>query len=215
MATLTFESWNGTPSWNAISYTLVFSGSPSNLATFIGAGTFNFGTHLGDSQPGNDQCGTNHMINTMLVDSTHVSINGGTSIALNDANLASSGTASNVPLRLHFNDSNGYSVQNGRIYSYDGTLTTNLAPGVDAAIYCVGNGSSQWFTLNSATTTGPNVAAMGFTTAGIGGDNSGSQYFLFNQAAAADHYYYLAVSVSPETAGGKGSFALGSYIEYY
>lgn len=211
MATLVFESYNGTPAWNAIGNTLVFSGSPTNLATFIGSGTFNYGTHLGNGSPGSDQCGTNHVNNTMLVDATHVSINGGTSVPLTDANLPNT----SCPIRLHFNDSNSYSVQNGRIYCFDGTTTTNFAPGVDAALYVVGTGASQWFTLNSATATGPTITNMKFTTASIGGDNSGSQYFLNNQTGATDYYYYCALSTSPETPGGKSAMALGAYIEYY
>jgi hypothetical protein len=30
-----------------------------------------------------------------------------------------------------------------------------------------------------------------------------------------DQYYYVALSASPETAGGKSSFALGAYLEYF
>jgi hypothetical protein len=212
MATITWEAYVGTPAWTDMGTNrLVFSGSATNINTTVQATTFQDGTHLGNGTPGTDQCGTNHAPNVKILTSTTMSINGGASTAINDTNLADT----SCTFRLHFNDAAGYALQNGRLYTYDGTTTTNEAVGVDAAVYVKGEGMTSWFTLNSDTATGPSMSGMSFTTADLGGNNTGEYRSLANRSAAVDHYYYVALSVSPETAGGKANFALGAYLEYY
>lgn len=212
MATITWEAYVGTPSWTDMgSNRLVFSGSASNINTTVQATQFQDGTHLGSGTPGSDQCGANHANNVKILTSTTMSVNGAASETINDTNLADN----ECTFRLHFNDGSAYALQNGKIYTYDGTTTTAEAVGVDAAIYVKGESMAGWFTINSDTATGNSMAGMNFTTANLGGDNAGEYQSLSNKAAATDHYYYCALSASPETAGGKSAFALGAYLEYY
>src|SRR5690606_12834032 len=157
------------------------------------------------------QCGANHANNVKILTSTTMSVNGAASETINDTNLADN----ECTFRLHFNDGSAYALQNGKIYTYDGTTTTAEAVGVDAAIYVKGESMAGWFTINSDTATGNSMAGMNFTTANLGGDNAGEYQSLSNKSAATDHYYYCALSASPETAGGKSAFALGAYLEYY
>ena len=212
MATITWEAYVGTPAWTDMgSNRLVFSGSSSNISTTVQATQFQDGTHLGSGTPGTDQCGSNHANNVKILTSTTMSVNGAASETINDSNLADN----EASFRLHFNDAAGYALQNGKLYTYDGSTTTAEAVGVDAAVYVKGESMTAWFTLNSDTATGNSMASMSFTTANLGGDNSGEVRALANKTGATDHYYYCAISASPETAGGKSAFALGAYLEYY
>lgn len=212
MAAITWESYVGAPAWADMgSNRLVFSGSLTNINTTVSATTFQDGTHLGSGTPGTDQCGATHAPNVKILTSTTMSTGGGGSETINDTNLADIEST----FRLHFNDAAAYSLQNGRLYTYDGSTTTAQAVGVDAACYVKGNSQTTWFTLNSDTTTGPTVSGMTFTTGSLGGNNTSEYLSLYNKSGAVDQYYYVALSASPETAGGKSSFALGAYLEYF
>ena len=210
MPTITWEAYVGTPEWVDIgSNRLVFSGSSTNHSTAIITGEFQSGTHLGSGTPGSDECGSNHANNVKLVSSTEMSLNGAATEDLNDTNL----TDNECSFRLHFNDAVDYAIQNAKIYAYDGIDIDTPATGVDAALYVKGEGMTEWHTLNSDTDLGPAISGMGFETASVGGQGSGLD--LADRAADSDHFYYCAVSVAPETSGGKANFALGAYLEYY
>lgn len=212
MATIAWESYYDTPSWGDIGGNrLVFSGSDSSLTATVTAEQFQDGTHLGNGTPGTDQCGTTHVPNVKIISDTEMSVNGGATETINDTNLDDT----ECSFRLHFNDGTGYALQTGKIYAFDGTDSSVPAIGVDAAIYVKGEGMSAWHTLNSDSTLGDTMSGMDFDVADIGGDNSGSYLELAARSAATDHYFYVAVSVSPESAGGKSAFALGAYFEYY
>lgn len=152
-----------------------------------------------------------------LTSGTQWSLNGAAATTISEAVADTA-----LSFRLHFNDASNYSLQNGRIYSYDGTTTTTEATGVDAAMWVKGEAHTAWTCINSDTATGPAVTGLRtgntFQTADVGGNNSAPSieyYPLSNRTAAVDHFYYTALSCSPETAGGKANFALGAYLEYY
>lgn len=138
-----------------------------------------------------------------------MSVNAGVTEDIDDTNLDDD----ECTFRLHFNDSTAYSLQNVKIYAYDGDDIEQPAVGVDAAIYVKGEGMSTWYTLNSDTDEGPTVSGTSFETGDIGGIGSGLE--LEDRASDTDHFFYCAVSVAPETSGGKANFALGAYMEYY
>lgn len=192
---------------------LVFSGSSSNINTTVQATQWQDGTHVGNGTPGTDQCGTNHIPNVKLTSGTQWSLAGGGAATISE--IADTSTT----FRLHFNDAANYSLQNGRLYTYDGTTTTTEAVGVDAAMWVKGESHTAWTAINSDSATGPSVSSLrtaaNFTTADIGGNNTNEYYPLSSRTNAVDHYYYVAMSASPETAGGKASFALGAYLEYF
>lgn len=201
---------------------LVFSGSATNITTTVAATQFQDGTHIGTGTPGTDSCGANHAPNVKIVSQTNMIKTpsggvAGSSIAINDGNLnLVSGEYRDASFRVRFNDAASVQLQNGRIYTYDGTTVTNEAVGVDAAIYVALEGMSGWSRINSDTATGNSMASMSFTSADFGGDNAGEFRALAAHATpATNHYYYVCLSVSPETAGGKSSFAVGAYLEYF
>lgn len=215
MATITWESYYGnTATWTDLaSNRLVFSGSLTNINTTVQATQFQDGTHAGNGTPGTDQCGTNHIPNVKLTSGTQWSLNGAGATSIVEI------ADTSCSFRLHFNDAANYALQNGRMYTYDGVTTTAEAVGVDAAMWVKGEAHTAWTCINSDTATGPTVTSLRtaatFATADIGGNNTNEYYALSNRTAAVDHYYYAAISASPETAGGKSSFALGAYLEYY
>lgn len=216
MATITWEAYYGnTAAWTNLSTNrLVFSGSLTNINTTVQATTFQDGTHIGDGTPGNDLCGTNHIPNVKLATGTTWSLNGAAAVAISEI------TNESCTFRLHFNDSVTRQLQNGRIYSYDGSTTTTEAVGVDAALWVKGETHTAWTAINSDTATGPAVTglrtAVDFNDADVGGNNTNEYYALSPKTTPAqDQYYYAALSCSPETAGGKASFALGAYLEYF
>jgi hypothetical protein len=210
MATVTWEVFIDTPAWaDTGSNRLVFSGDGEDHAASVVTQQFQDGTHVGTGTPGADDCGATHANNVKLISATEMSLNGGATETIDDTNLGDD----ECSFRLHFNDAAEFSLQNVKIYAYDGDNIENPAVGVDAAVYVKGEGMTGWETLNSDSTEGPTVSGMDFETGDIGGYGSGIE--LGDRAADADHFFYVALSVAPETSGGKNLFALGCYLEYY
>jgi hypothetical protein len=199
MATITFEGYMGaTPDWTDLAAnTLVFCSSLTDLATAITVAEWQDGTHAGSDDPGTDQCGANHMNNVKYVDDTHFILNGGSSEVINDTNL----TQNECTLRIHFNHGSAVAVTGARLYCYDGTTTTD--PGVDMEMYAFEQGQSatSWTEINDY-------------SGSIGGDNVGERLDLADSASSQDHYWYVAISVSPESVGDKASVDLGVTLTY-
>lgn len=188
---------------------LVFSSDNTDLTASIVATEFNDGTHIGNGTPGTDQCGTTHLPNVKFISYNEMDVDGGGTETINDTNLADT----ECSFRVHFNDALGYALQNSKIYAFDGSDTAEPAIGVDAALYVKGESMTQWQTLNSDSSTGDTYTNMSFDTGDIGGE--GDAVDLADRTADTDHYFYCALSVSPESAGAKSAFALGVYFEYY
>jgi hypothetical protein len=200
MATFTWEAFVGAgPTWTDIAAnTLVFSGV-GGLATPISVAAWQDETHLGSGTPGTDQCGANHANNVKYLTGSTMSVNGGGSEAINDTNL----TENECSFRIHFNHTEAISATNSRMYMYDsGTGVTTEAPEVDAFAFERGVTATAWTEINNDDT-GP-----------VGGDNVGERLDLSNQGPATDLYWYIALSVSPETAAGKPNTRLGVNITY-
>jgi hypothetical protein len=199
MATFTFSGYMGAgPAWADLSTNrIVFSSSLTDLATAITVASFQDGTHAGDGTPGTDQCGANHMNNVKYVDDTHFSLNGAASAVLNDTNLADT----DCTMQIHFNHGSAVAVSNARLYCYDNSTTTQYAADLDVYAFERGAGASSWTKINDAS---------GVT----GGDNSGERLDLQNSASATDHYWYVALSASPEAVGAKSNFAFGVALTY-
>ena len=189
MATIDFQSYIGAgPGWaNNGANTLIFSGSPTDLTAPIMVGQFQDGTHLGNGDPGADQCGANHANNVKYVDGTHFILNGGASEILNDTNLL----ADECTMRIHFNHTSAVVVSGVSFYCFDGVTPTNPATGMDVYAFEQGQGNTAWTLLNDA-------------SGAVGG--SGDALALADSASATDHYWYLALSASPESVGGKSAF---------
>lgn len=204
MATFTWNYWGSTgPAWTDISTnTIVFSGT-GGLTNPVTVASWNDETHIGSGDPGTDQCGTNHSNSVKYINSTQFDNGSGTQ-DLNDTNL----TNQECVLQIEFTDASSVSITNARFYAYDGTTVTTEAVGVDCAAFEQGQSATSWTVINDDTTSGA------LTTGSIGGDNSGERLDLADQGAATDHTYYIAVSASPETVGGKTSFDFGIALTY-
>lgn len=197
MATFTWEYYGSTgPAWTSIgANTIVFSGS-GGLATPVTVGQFQDETHIGSNDPGTDQCGANHCRNVKWISNTQFDSGSGTE-TLNDTNL----TANECTIRIRFTDGSSVSTSNARFYAYDGTTTTTEAVGVDVYAFEQGVTATTWTTINN-------------DSGNIGGDNAGERLGLSDQGAATDHTFYVAISASPESVGGKTSFDFGIALTY-
>lgn len=199
MATITFEGYMGaTPDWTDLgANTLVFSSSLTDLTAPITVAAWQDGTHAGSDDPGTDQCGANHMNNVKFIDANNMSVNGGGSEAINDTNL----TANECTLRLHFNHTSAVAVTGARLYVYDGTTPTTEATEVEVYGFERGESATAWTSIND-------------DSGNVGGDNPGERLDLQDSSSAQDHYWYVALSASPETVGGKTAFDLGFALTY-
>lgn len=199
MATITFEGYMGAgPSWTDIgANTLVFSSSLTDLTAPITVNAYNDGTHAGNGDPGTDQCGANHINNVKYLTSGTFSLDGGGSTALSDANLP----ANDCTLRLHFNHSSSVAVTNARAYIYKPSVSvTTKADNIMAYAWERGESATAWTLINDTGTTG--------------GDNTGERLDLQNSGAATDHYWYIALSLSPTVVGGHTDVDLGMALTY-
>jgi len=197
MATIAFEGFMGTtPDWTDLAAnTLVFSSSLTDLTAPITVATWQDGTHAGSNDPGTDQCGANHMNNVKWLTSSTMSVNGAASENIIDANLA----ANECSLRIHFNHSSAVVVTGVSIYCYDGSTPANPGVEVDMQAFERGVSASAWTVLNNY-------------SGSVGG--TGSAMSLANSGSATDHYWYLALSISPETVGSKALVDLGATLTY-
>lgn len=197
MATFTWEYYGGAgPAWTDISTnTIVFAGS-GGITTPITVGAWNDETHIGSGDPGTDQCGANHCKSVKYISSTQFDSGGGTE-TLNDTNLV----ATECTIRIRFTDASSVAITNARFYAYDGTTTTTEAVGVDVYAFEQGVTATTWTQIND-------------DSGNVGGDNAAERLDLQDQGAATDHTYYIAISVSPESVGGKTSFDFGIALTY-
>lgn len=198
MATFNWEVYSDTPSWHDVSTnTIVFSGSDTDLTEPITVGTWNSGTHLGNGDPGTDQCGTNHMPNVKYVSATQMDIGSG-SEEINDTNLADT----ECTLRIKFTHATSVVISNARFYAFDGSVTSNEAVGIEAYAYEQGVGETEhWTQIND-------------DSGNIGGDNTGERLDLEDQTTETEHYFYIAVSARPESVGAKTEFDFGIALTY-
>jgi len=199
MATITFEGYMGAgPTWTDLgANTLVFSSSLTDLTAAITVNSYNDGTHAGNGDPGTDQCGANHMNNVKYISSNNMSVNGGGSEAINDTNLATT----ECTLRLHFNHTSSVAVTNARAYIYKPSVSvTTKADNVMAYGFERGESATAWSLIND--------------TGSTGGDNTGERLDLANSGSAQDHYWYIALSLSPATVGSHNDVDLGMALTY-
>lgn len=198
MATFTWEVYSDTPGWKDISTnTIVFSGNSTTITTPITVGTWQDGTHIGNGDPGTDQCGTNHVPNVKYVSSTQFSVNGAATTTVADANLATT----QCTLRIKFTDASSVALSSARFYAYDGSVETNEAVGIEAYAFERGVSATTWTMIND-------------DSGNTGGDNATERLGLSDQAASTEHTYYLAITARPETVGAKTQFDFGIALTY-
>lgn len=206
MATVTWERNQGsigTPSWVSNgANTLVFSGSATGITSVINTTAWQDGTHIGNGDPGTDQCGggpnSSHMNNVKFVASGTCSINGGATENINDTNLAEA----ECTLRIHLNNGVAVQTQNSMLFSFNASSDTVEAVEVECYAFERGVTATAWTQIND-------------DSANIGGDNSGERLDLGEKSSAADHFWYLALSARGETAGGKTAFDLKFRTEIF
>jgi hypothetical protein len=201
MATFTWYGYMGAgPGWTNISTnTIVFCGSATDLTVPITVGTWNSGTHVGNGDPGTDQCGANHMKNVKYVSTTNNTQfdNTGTTETINETNIAQT----ECTLQITFTDASSVATSAARFYAFNGSSETVEAVGVEAYALERVTGVTQWTMIND-------------DSGDIGGDNTGERLTLADQATATEHTYYICVSARPETVGAKTQFDLGIALTY-
>jgi hypothetical protein len=153
-----------------------------NAAAFgdnVAVSSYQDSTHISNSSDVH-QCSSNHVHNTKYVASGTMSLDGA-----GTANLSTL-TTGNAPLKINFSDASSVATSVGKFYAYDGTTDATAMVGVAVQAAEAGT-SSAW------------VAANG----------SGAALSLADQGAATSHDFYIAISVSPTSAGAKtGKFKL-------
>jgi hypothetical protein len=199
MATFTWYSYNTAGSSVTVgSSTFVFSGSATDLTVPVTVAAWQDGIHIGTGDPGTDQCGGNHINNTKFIAVTQYQLNGGGTETLNDTSLLTT----ECPIYILFNESPAVTTSNARFYCFNSTVATTRATGVDVYAYERGVAyGSGWTKIND-------------DSGSTGGDNSGHRLDLGAQGSATNHSFYIAISVSPESVGGKGDFDLGIALTY-
>ena len=189
---INFYTYSGaTPSWEVLgSKFLVFSGedpAPApDITVGVETGDWQDGTHVGDPDVVTDACGANHANNVKRGSDTTMFLNGAAEVNINDTNL----TATDCSLRVKLDNLGNIFVSSARLFVYDGSDYTEYAPGVEIVGFEQGVGGGAWITMNSG-------------DSGLGGDNSGQYLPLADRTVRASiHNYYIALSASPESAGG-------------
>lgn len=198
MAQFNWNVYSNTPAWHDMSTnTIVFSGSATDLTAAITVASWQSGTHLGSGDPGTDQCGgSTHMPNCKFVSSTQFDTGAGTE-TLGDATLAET----ECQLQIVFTDASSVVTTSGRFYAYDGTTTTTEATGVECYAFERGVSATTWTLINDDSNN-------------TGGDNTGERLAISDDTTATEHTFYIAVSASPESVGGKVDFDLGVSLTY-
>ena len=206
MAVFTWYMYTGAgPAWADITTeTIVFSGATDTITTPVTVSAWADGTHRGDGDPGADQCGANHANNVKYIQSTEFDLSGGGTETLNDTNLL----ATECSLQIIFTHGSAVAITNGRFYAFNSTTTTTRATGVDVVAFEQGVSATTWTIINDDTVSGA------LTTGSTGGDNSGHRLDLDDSGSATDHTYYIALSASPESVGGKTDFDFGIALTY-
>ena len=200
MATFTWKGYMGAgPGWADIGvHTICFSGSRTDITAAIPVDSLADGTHIGDGDGTGDSCGANHMNNVKYLTDSTMSVNGGGSENITDANLAET----ECTLQITFADTNSVSITNARLYCFDGSVTTNPAVGCQVYGFERGKSNVVWTEINDE-------------SANVGGDNAGEHLDLADSAATStSHVFYIALSAGPESVGGKGSFDIGIALTY-
>lgn len=179
--------------------TLVFSGDPSDLAVAINVDQFNDGTHLGSGDPGNDMCGNQHIFNVKYGDITHFYGGGSTtSETINNSSLP----LDHSTIVLKFTNASEVEVSAGRFFCFDGTTETVEAIGILAYAVETAVGESAWTKIND-------------DLANYGGNNTGELLSLIaHTTASTQHFWGIAISVSPQSYGPKTQFDFGVELTY-
>lgn len=199
MAAFNWFVYVDTPAWEDVATnTIVFSGSATVITTPITVGNWNTGTHIGDGDPGTDQCGATHVPNIEWISGTEYSLNGGGTQTLNDTTV----TETECTIKIEFTDGSSVATSNGRFYSFDASTVTNEAVGVEA--YAWEQGVSDvggWVMIND-------------DSGNTGGDNSGERLSLSDQGGATEHTFFIVVTARPESVGSKTEFDFGIALTY-
>ena len=198
MAVWSFECFYGaTQAWTDVAANnLAFAGS-GGFDDTVEIATYQDQTHVVSGTPGSDVCTTNHCNNVKWITTSTMSVNGGGAEDITDVNLAEA----ECTARWHFNHTSAIAMQNMTLFAYDGSVEANEAVEVHIMAFERGVSATAWTVLNDDS---GNIGGSAYTMA-LGA----------KATPATDHYFYLALSWSPETAGAKTAQRLKIQGEYY
>lgn len=198
MALYNWEVYSDTPAWHDILVnTIVFSGSASDLSTPIQVGEYNEGTHLGSNDPGTDQCGSTHCNNVKYISDTEFQT-GTQAETINSTNF----TNDESTLRIKFRNTSSVAITGARLFCFDGVTTSTPAIGVHVYAFESPVTATEWSNINDH-------------SEGIGGDITGERLDLADHTdSSTTHYFYAAISVTPESMGVKTEFDFGIELTF-
>jgi hypothetical protein len=158
----------------------------ADFATKVFVGDYNDTTHVSNSSDA-EQCtgGGGHLNNFKFIDSTHYSLNGGSSTALPI-------NATTATIMINFAHTTGITCTNIKFYAYDGTTTTAAPTGVTFKAAEADNVSSAW------------VEAAG----------SGSALTFADREEGDNYDFDILLSASPTSVGLKTAFKLRMELTY-
>ena len=129
-------------------------------------------------------CTVTHMSNTKYLGSALIDINGAGSEDI--ANLLEA----ECPLKVHFNEADS-AISDAILWAFDNTTDTADPTGIN--IYGAEQGDAAWTDIRAA---------------------SGSDLTLGDKSSATDHYWYVALSVSPTSIGEKKACGIKVQLTY-
>ena len=180
-------AWRNADSWNDF--------SAGNLIGFYGGATYGTKVKISEYQSHNhlrtasgtdtDACVSPHMNSIQYVAAVTGQINQGGVVNVNTI-------AENDCVRIHFGDgSTSVATENAVFYAYDGTTDATTPTNVTA------------YALEQTDITWTNCGGFGNAVS------------ITNQNAAINHYFYVAMSASPDIVGEKTKFAWKISLDYY
>jgi hypothetical protein len=178
--TLTSQGTDGSTNLTVDPTDHVWFNSTSDKNGNIVVGSYQDFIHIYTSNDLTHRCSTVHVHNVKPVDSTHYSLDGGGSIALD----ATHPTTAQCPFKFNFSDPSSVATSAGKFYFYDGTTDATGMTGV--LPQAIQQSNTSW----------PNFASTGV-------NGSGAALSLADQATATSHDFFIAVGVSPTTTGAK------------
>jgi hypothetical protein len=169
----------------------------ANFGDGLSVGGFQDSSHKTDSGMSTDGCTPDHIRNCKYVSATHVSLMGGGAVALNNTNVGDSDCtvrwsyADNAPVNT--------ALSNVRLFAYDGS--TPATPPVGCKVVAFERRSTG--VLKDCVSDTPGDGGAWDSSKGIGG--SANALICSDRTAAATHYFYFGLSMSPTSKGQKSA----------
>ena len=185
MATFVWTAQTTAAGDEVIGATDVLSFYGTNFNDAVDVGEYQDSSHVEDNA-NVEQCTVTHISNCKFLTSTTVSIDGAASETLG----AAVRPEADCTLEIHFNESPAVACSSVSFWAYDGATESAVPTAV--TFQCGEQGDTVWSNA----------------------EGSGAAMSMEDSGSATDHYFYLFMSVSPESVGVKTAFELKIQLTY-